>query len=227
MTEELLSEWPAAQNGLFFLFLLCFLISMLLLGNSRHLFASMLRSLFREQDRKSIFSETVHNEFVSKLILCLQAVLMTSILIYCTFSHVWDRPFESITRLACLLGGTTVILLLILLYKFLTNRGIGYIFFSKENVQLWNSYYFSIISLSGIVLFIPALLIIYLPETYYACFVFSLIYFLFLKILIGYKIFIIFFQQKSPLLYFILYLCTQELLPVFFVLKALVYFYRI
>ncbi|MDR1632407.1 MAG: DUF4271 domain-containing protein [Dysgonamonadaceae bacterium] len=225
MKEELLSEWPAAQNGLFFLFLFCFFTDMLLLGNSRNLFMSMIHSLFRKQDRQSIFFGTIHNEFISKLLLCLQMILMLSVFIYCSFSRIENIPFESTTRFLYLLRGTVLINLVFLLYKFLTNLWVGYVFFPRENAQLWNNQYFTIISLSGMVLFIPALLIFYLPEAYYPCFYLGILYFIFVKILMFYKIFVIFFQYKSSLLYFILYLCIQELVPLFFVSKALVCFY--
>ena len=226
MTEELLSEWPVAQNTLFILFGLCFFACMQFLGSWRKLLTSMLHHLFRQQEQQSIFSQTVNNEFLIKLILCLQTILMSSVIIYCVFDHAGDISFETTTDLFNTLGVTALIILFFVIYKFLTNFGVEFVFFQRENAQMWNNLYFSIVSLSGIVLFIPALLIFYFPKTYYVCAYFALLYFLFVEILVFYKIFKIFFQQKSSLLYFILYLCTQELLPVFFAYKALVYFYR-
>ena len=226
MKEEILSEWPVAQNAVFILFVFCFFASMQFMGNSRRLLTSMLQRLFREQERESIFSQTVNNEFLIKLVLCLQTILMSSILIYCVFSHALNLPFETTSHLARTLGGTVLIILLYIVYKFLTNFGVEFVFFQRESIRLWNNLFFSIVSLSGIVLFFPALLIFYFPNTYYVCACLSLLYFLFVNFLTFYKIYKIFFQQKSPFLYFILYLCTQELLPLFFVYEALAYFYR-
>ena len=226
MTEEILSEWPVAQNAIFILFAFCFFTNMQFIGSWRRLLMSMLHHLFRQQEQQSVFSQTVNNEFIIKSVLCLQTILMSSILIYCVFFHEWNLPFETTTQFARTLGGTVLIILLFIIYKFLTNFGVAFIFFQWESTLLWNKLYFSIVSLSGIALFIPALLIFFFPNTYYFCAYLSLFYFLFVEILMLYKIFKIFFQQKSPLLYFILYLCTQELLPLFFTYKALVYFYR-
>ena len=227
MTEEILSEWAAAQNVLFILFVLCFFISMQCIGNYRQLLTAMLRRLFRQQERESIFSETVNNEFLIKLILCLQTILMSSILIYCIFSHTLNLPFETTALLVRALEVTAGIILLFVLYKFVINFGVGLVFSQRENIQLWNNLFFSMVSLSGIVLFFPAVLIFYFPKTYYICAYLFLFYFLFVKILTFYKLYTIFFQQKSTLLYFILYLCAQELLPLFFIYKTLAYFYRI
>jgi hypothetical protein len=225
MTEEILSEWPLAQNGVFILFLFCSFISMQLFGAGRKLLSSMLYSLFREKDRQSIFSETVDNELISKIFLCLQTVILISILVYCTFAHEWYLKFETVTQLFRLLGGTALLIIVFLLYKFLSNIVISSIFFEQENVHLWNDNFFSIMSLSGLVLFIPALLMFYVPEAFYFCFYFSLAFFLFVEILTFYKIFVIFFHHKSVLLYFILYLCAQELVPLYLSYKALVHFY--
>ena len=226
MTDEILSEWPVAQNVLFVVFAFCFFAGMQFIGSYRRLFMSMLYHLFRRQEQQTVSSQTVNNEFLIKLTLCLQTILLFSILIYGVFSHVQNLPFETTIHLVRTLGGTALIFLLFILYKFLSNFGVGFVFFQQENLQSWNSLFFSIVSLSGIALFIPALLIFYFPDTFYVCVILCLLYFLFVEFLMFYKIFKIFFQQKISLLYFILYLCTQELLPMFFVYKALVYFYR-
>ena len=226
MTNEILSEWPVAQNVLFILFAFCFFIGILFIGPYRRLLMAMLYHLFRRQKQQTVSSQTVNNEFFIKLILCLQTILLFSILIYCIFSRIWNLPFESTIQFVRILGGTALIFLIFILYKFFTHLGVWLVFFQRESVQSWNTLFFSMLSLSGIVLFIPALLIFYFPNLYYFGVYSSLIYFLFVEILMFYKIFKIFFQQKISLLYFILYLCTQELLPVFFVYKALVYFYR-
>ena len=226
MTNEILSELPVAQNLLFILFAFCFFAGIQLIGPYRRLLMEMLYHLFRRQEQQNVSSQPVNKEFFIKLILCLQTILLFSILIYCVFSHAWKLPFETTLHLIHTLGGTALIFLLFILYKFLSNYGVGFVFFQRENVQSWNDLFFSIVALSGIVLFVPALLIFYFPNTFYLCVSLSLLYFLFVEFLMSYKIYKIFFQQKSSLLYFILYLCTQELLPVFFAYKALVYFYR-
>lgn len=227
LREELLSELPAAQNGMFLLFLICFFVSMILIGNSGKLLPSMLYNLFRETDRQSIFSETIDNEAVIKMILSVQTVLLSSVIIQCIFLHACQESFQSVVRLFQLLGGTILLIIAYFVYKFLANLLISSIFFPKESRQVWHDNFFSIISLSGLVLFIPALGIFYIEEAYYPALVFCILYFLFVQILTFYKIFIIFFQQKSALLYFILYLCAQELVPLFLVYKALIRFYGV
>jgi hypothetical protein len=223
LTEELLSEWPLAQNWIFVLFLFCFFISMQSLGASGKLLSSMLYSLFRGKDRQSIFSEPVDNEWISQIILSLQMVILSAVIIYCTIAHVGYFRFETVAQLLRWIGGISALIIVFVLYKFLTNLLTSFIFFQKDSMHLWNDNFFSILSLSGLVLFVPALLMFYVKEAYSFCFYFSLIYFLFVEVLMFYKIFIIFFQHTSRLLYFILYLCAQEFVPLFLAYKALMY----
>jgi hypothetical protein len=227
MTELPLSEWPAMQNGLFILFLSCFLITALLLENSRHLFAFMFRNLLRKQDRKAVFSETIHNEFLFKFALCLQAVAMISILVYCGISHLSNLPVESTSRFISLSTGTALRFSVYLLGKFLIYFFTGCVFFQMEDMRLWINHYFSIIAFSGIALLLPALLIFYLPSVWFIGFYFGVAYLLLAKTVVIYNIFTIFFHQKSPFFYYFLYLCAQEFLPLFLVLKALVHFYSL
>jgi hypothetical protein len=224
MIEEVISEWPVAQNWGFVLFLFCFFISMQLLGKRIRLFSSMLHGIFRERNRQSIFTEPVDNEFLTKILLCLQTVILTAIIIYCTLFHSKDIPFETIAQqLFWTLGSVSLLIIIFFLYKFASNVLIGNVFFPKENVLLLNFNLFSIISLSGFVLFIPTLLMFYVSNAYYFCFYFNIIYFLFIEILMIYKIYVIFFHHKSLLLYFILYLCAQEIVPLYLSYKALDY----
>jgi hypothetical protein len=124
-----------------------------------------------------------------------------------------------------ILGIVSSLIIVFFIYKFLSNILIGNIFFQKENVHLLNYNLFSIISLSGLVLFIPTLLMFYVKEAYYFCFYFNLIYFLFVEVLMVYKIYVIFFHNKGLLLYFILYLCAQEIVSLYLSYRALIYLF--
>jgi hypothetical protein len=225
MKEELLSEWPVVQNWGFVLFLFCFFISMQLLGRGRRLFYSMLQGLFRKKNRQSIFFEQVDNEMISKLLLFLQTIILSSIFIYCVFSHAADTPFETVTQLLWLLGIASALIIVFFLHKILSNILIGNVFFNKENVRLLNHNLFSIIALSGLILFIPTLLLFYVKEAYYFCYYFNLLYFLFVEALIVYKAYVIFFHDKRLLLYFILYLCAQEIVSLYLSYRALIYLF--
>ena len=225
MIEELLSELPIVQNWGFILFLLFFFISIWFLRKEK-LLSFMLESLFRRKERQSKFFTLVHNELGVKLLLCLQTVVLSSISIYYTFHYFTGFSIDSANQLFLFLATVSLAVLIYFLYKFLMSTLIGNVFFQKEQVQLWNESFFSIISLSGLVLLIPTLLLFFLPQTFLFCFSFLVLYFLFVVALMTYKVYTIFFARKSLLLYFILYLCAQEILPLYFLYKVLVYLFN-
>jgi hypothetical protein len=224
MTEHLLSQWPAAQNDLFVLFLLLFLSNALLMGHNRYPIVHTLQQLFLRHSG-SIHSEPSHREGNIKLILCLQAVVLAAILLYCFLSRTLGIPFDTVDRMARLMCGTALLLSAFFLYKLILYFWVGYTFFPKENTRLWISQYTALIALSGILLFPLAVVVFYWPEAYFICLILVIIYFLSIKLLMLYKICLIFFPQKSDFLYFILYLCAQELIPLFFISKIVLYFY--
>jgi hypothetical protein len=225
MNGELLSQWPAVLNVVCLLLLFCFLVNAALLGGSRRMFSAMFRLLFQRQGRELVVDDVVSREVLAKIFLCAETVLLACLLAYC-----WICPRiaeETIPRFFQDLGVSFGVVGGYIGYKFLTYLWMAQVFFSKEEWPYWNSQYFSIVSLSSLALFIPTIVILYVPGFRNIAFGFVFLYFIFVKILIPYKVFTIFFQQKSPYLYFILYLCTQELIPLFFVWKTLVHIYSI
>ncbi|MDR0834897.1 MAG: DUF4271 domain-containing protein [Candidatus Symbiothrix sp.] len=223
MQEQLLSEWPVAQNWGFVLFLLCFFISMQVLGSGRRLFAAMMEGLFRERNRQSIFFENIQHEFISKLLLTSQTIVLLSIFIFCIVSYHANVPLESVSELFWLIGVSSAVIIVFLLVKFAFNYMIGTVFFEKDQVDLFSQNMLSIVALSGLVLFIPTVLMFYVKASYYFGFYFNFIFLSLVEILICYKVYTIFFQKNNLLLYFILYLCTLEAVPLYLGYRALIY----
>ncbi len=90
---------------------------------------------------------------------------------------------------------------------------VGYAFGSDEQRRLWLGGFASSQAFAGLGMAIPAILMVYMPQWHDILLIISLtIYFIFRLIFIG-KGVRIFYRNFSSLLYFILYLCTLELLP--------------
>ena len=196
---------------------------MQVLGGGRRLLFSMLEGLFRQRNRQSIFFENIQHEFVNKLLLSIQTIVLLSIFIFCIVSHRANVPLESVSQMFWLIGVCSAALIFFLTVKFILNVLFGAIFSKPDQTNLFNQNVFSIVALSGLVLFVPTGLLFYAPETYYVCVYFNIIYLLFVEILIVYKIRTIFFYSNKLLLYFILYLCTLEVVPLYLGYRALIY----
>jgi len=212
-----------ANNWGFILFFICFFILISVIGNKNKFLRSMFSGLFRNKDRHNIFYETVTNETLNKFFLSLQTILLLSIVLYCYASHENFLSVTSLTQMLLFIGQCSLILIIFFAYKFLAYLAAGAIFFKKDAIQQWNEDYFSLISLNGILLFLPVLILFYVETAYTFCVYFMSFYFIFNLIFIFYKLYTLFFHKKQRLLYFILYLCTQEIIPLYLVYRGFVY----
>ena len=213
----------AANNWGFILFFICFFIIVSIISNRNKFLLSLFSRLYRNKDRQSMFYETVTNETFNKIFLCIQTVILISIIIYCYAVNNNYLLINSLPEMYLFIGKVSLLLFVFLLYKFLTYSTIGVIFFKKEMVFQWNDDFFSLISLNGIFLFIPTLFFFYV-ESAYSFWVYFFVFYLILNLIfIFYKVYTLFFNNKQHLLYFILYLCAQEIIPIYLVYSGIVY----
>ena len=212
-----------ANNWGFILFFICFFIIVSIISNKNKFLPAMFNGLFRNKNRQSMFYETVTNETLNKFILSLQTILLLSIIFYCHAVHDHSLLITSLTQMFLFIGKISLLLIAFFIYKFLTYSITGAIFFKKETVAQWNEDFFSLISLNGLFLFFPTLVLFYSEPAYTFCIYFMVIYLIFNLFLVFYKLYTLFFEGKQHLLYFILYLCTQEIIPIYLMYCGFVY----
>jgi hypothetical protein len=220
-TEEPLSSRIHFQNWGFILFLVCFFIFIHVASTGPKLLQSMLKGLSGSSNRESIFAEQINNEFIIKILLCFQTIILCSINLFSYYVYQVDLLQEYSFLMFPFILKSSGIILTFLLYKFIVYNIVGNIFFSRESLREWNDYCFSIICLSGFILFLPTLLLFYIEKIVYICCFFYIIYSISVIILIFRKIYVLFFPRKTLLLHFILYLCAQEIIPLYFLYKGL------
>jgi hypothetical protein len=227
LTSEPVSQRIQFQNWGFILFMVCFFIFVYALSTGSRLLPTMFKGLWLDNARESIFAEQLKNELIFKLLLVLQTVVLCSLNLFAFRLYQAGFPEETTIEMFPFLIKACLFMLVFLLYKSFIYNLTGNIFFRKENVRQWNEYFMSILCLSGFVLFLPTLFLFYIEKIFYFCCIFYLIYFICIIILIFRKIYLLFFPRKTLLLYFILYLCTQEIIPLYFLYKGLNYLFII
>ena len=213
----------AANNWGFIIFFVCFFIIVSVISSRNKFLLYLFSRLYRNKERNSMFYETLTNESLSKIFLSFQTIILLSIIFYCYAIHANYLTITKLTDMLLFLGKISLVLVIFFLYKFLTYSSIGIIFFNKEMTIQWNDDFLSLISINGIFLFLPALIIFYVETLYTFCLYFLSFYLFLNLIFIFYKIFTIFFYKKQRLLYFILYLCAQEIIPLYLVYRGFVY----
>ena len=217
-----LSEWPIAQNWGFVFFAVCFFITIRLIQKQGMILA-IWRSSFPQNGQSNLSSSPINTDFIGKFFLYLQAVVFFSIVIYSPLANIVDMRSETLSQIVGLIGLTVLVILLFIGAKFLLNIFVCSIFFSKESVQCRNENLFSLLSFSGLVLFIPTVCLFYIDKIHSFFVYFVLIYFVLIAGWTIFRIYIIFFRKKSLLLHFILYLCAQEIAPLYLLYRALVH----
>lgn len=223
-----LEETPIAEglrqipNLAFLVFLICFFIIIYSLKKQGRFLESMWNELFRQKENKSIFSEPNKNEFWAKALFIGQTLLLLSLFAFVIYCYEISENAGTLFFLF-FTGAAFVSILLFFLIKALMVNIMGNIFFPRSQVKLWNNNYFSILSLSGFLFYIPLVLLFYIPDSFLFCYYFIIISLILVFLLVIYRTYAIFFRHKGASLYFILYLCTQEILTPFMFYKGMMY----
>jgi hypothetical protein len=210
----------------FILLVACFIFLIYHVGKNSKLLLAMRGKLFWNRNQ-SVSSEMFIGQFLNILLFCVQTIVLTSIILYCKAVGEGIFKMESPSEMFTFLGFAALLLGLFIIYKYLSYSFIGYIFFEKETEQRWINIFSSAVCVSGIILFFPALILFYVEQIdAYGAYI-VLFYFIFVQIALLYRQFVLFFNKKGGLIYFILYLCTQEIIPLFLLYKGFVYFFSI
>ena len=223
LKHEEISRRPEAFDWIFGIFLICFFFFSNIVGKRVQLFSSVISEFFFIRKRKSIFSEPTTNEWYSKLFLCFQTCLLLALFLCRYFAYslntILDSPMEMIVFVLLL----TFVLCVFFILKWALYYIVGLIFFDKLSLQIWMGNFFSLIAFLGMLLFVPVLLYFYTNTPYNFFFFFVLTSLVLSEILITYELIVLFFYKRSLLLHLFLYLCGQEIIPLFFLWKIMVY----
>ncbi|MDR2627259.1 MAG: DUF4271 domain-containing protein [Dysgonamonadaceae bacterium] len=217
---------PTEINAIFLVFLCCFLTISFTFSRSKQLIDSMFKEVFSTRPRQSIFYETTGNDLLTKLFFLIQFVTIASVFFFTCFSHktTVEIPLES--TFICI-GFFCLLIACYLLYKWMGYYVIIHIFFDKLRGALWMEYWSALIFFSGLAMFLPAIFIYFIPGFYDLHFYVILSFFLISRIFLVYKAYTIFFNEINSLHYLFLYLCAQEIAPLFLMYKGMIYVFDI
>lgn len=213
---------PTIQSIFFLFFTLCFVALSFwfnkegptLAGNFKNIFSGGVRS-------RTIFKEQITTTGVwSEMFLVFQTVLIITMVIF-TFS--WNRGIfnSSSNNLILLFIALFLGILLFILIKYLIYQLINYTF-TEWGLGEWMEKYFRIIELTGLLIFIPALFFVFVPEYAKITLFLLIIIFFIITTAVFWNLLNIFAKNKIGLLNYFLYLCAIEIVPYFLVYKGVV-----
>lgn len=215
-------------NDIIFASILCLFVcfSIIYRYNFR-LFLKMLQDLYYVKERQSLFLLSSNNEVFFHNFMTFQTLALCSISL---FSIAQIKGYiENFTEEITLTIALALFLILLsyhLLKQFLYFC-ICLTFFDKSKYKIWKSNYNAIIGSWGVLLYIPALWLAFVESYSEIPIWLFIILFILSRLVIIYKIIRIFHIKGNDILYLILYLCAQEILPLVFLYEGLVYLYNL
>lgn len=207
----------ASDSGLLTIITLIFVALALNFRHCPRIFANFSTELLSVRRRANVFDEHTTNETRVLLLILLEYVACLGILLYALVGLRCPPDTEHIFRTTALLMGLASAYYV---FQLCAYSLVSYIFSTPDGRRQWLRGFNASQALAGIALLIPAILTIFYPDAIRPTLIVAgCIYFL-ARIIFIIKGFRIFFTRITSLVYFILYLCTLEIIPVIIVYRS-------
>lgn len=209
ITPEPKAELPGYNSGVMTMLIVLFLV---ISSNMRHystFIKTFTQDLFTVRRRANIFDDS-HTMSETRVLLSLITVVCVceGILLFSSLSihgpHI--GAFAGV-------GGMTLLCAIYYAWQLMAYKTVGFLFTSTANTVQWLKGFNASQSLLGLGLIIPALLSLFDPGLAPLLLSLSILMYGTARIIFISKGFRIFYQNYTSLVYFILYLCTLEIIP--------------
>lgn len=204
---------PADNAGVLAIILGMLVLLAFNMGHIRRLFKSLPQKLLSVRRRDNAFDERTANETRTMGLLVLQLCVMEALLLY-LWLGTGDTPvFATVMWLTALTCGFYI-------FQISACAIVGYAFVDRLSARLWRDGLNASSALLGICLTLPAVIALFYPGWEPTMLAIGAGLYVVARIVFIAKGFRIFFNNFLSLLYFILYLCTLEIIPVIAVCAA-------
>ena len=204
------------------LLLVLFIMAVIAFSNTRQFVVRQTKNFFNiHREGLTEITETAV-EIRFQAFLAFLNCLLVALLFYFYTLYVIGDTFvlaSQYTLIAIFLAISSVYFLFKVMLYTLVN---GVFFDGKKNRQ-WIKSYLYIYSVEGALLFPIVILWAYFDLSIQSAAIYVVIVLIIVKILVLFKCFLIFFRQSVVKLQIILYFCTLEIIPMFFLWEAMVY----
>lgn len=222
-----LGDGQLISDVVFSLMFFLLLLFALVFRANRLYFSKIVEDLVKYKERPSFFDDSIENDFFPRMFLVFQTLFLCSIIFFFYLYSIGKAAIPGLRALYLLLSLILCVLFIFYQFKQMMNYLLGLVFANPEKYRLWKMYYNAIISFWGILLYLPALWIVFYGELIIVPIVMFVFFYIMSRILLIYKTLRIFHIKNTGLLYLCLYLCAQEILPIVFLYEGLIYLYNI
>lgn len=175
----------------------------------------MIRNLFDVRERENVFDEASASDTRTYILLFIQLFFSESLLLYSFLST--PGQFETSLDLNLTLGMLFGLMVGYYIFQLAAYCLVGYVFAGVEATTLWLKGFNASLGLLSMIILIPAMASVFYPEYSEIMVMIAAICFIISKICCIIKGIRIFYHNFFSWLYFILYLCAVEIIPLILV----------
>ncbi|MDE6527500.1 MAG: DUF4271 domain-containing protein [Muribaculaceae bacterium] len=201
---------PGADSGILALLVGVMVLLGLNMGHVRRVFRTLPQDLLSVRRRTNLFDEHTGNEWRVIILLILVTCVMEGLLLFMWLDA--DHP-QSTSGMLRAVGAFTCLGGAYYLFQLAACATVGYVFTDPVSAGLWRRGLNASQVMLGLALTIPTLVALFYPETTGKMLIVAAGLYLLSRICYISKGFRIFYINFPSLLYFILYLCTLEIIP--------------
>ena len=209
---------------------LCLLVGMFLLlaANFRHystFFNNFFYDLLSVRRREKTFSVKTFSETGVQASIVLITAFSESIIVNSTFPE--PPAIGPVSGNFLVIGVLTVMALLFYLWQLAAYSTVGAIFTDKVSARMWMKGFNASQSLLTMLIVIPAIVVLFNPSASATVMILGIISYILARLVFICKGFRLFYDNFGSLIYFILYLCSLEIVPLVLLYRAVLFIHNL
>ena len=190
------------------------------------LFGKMARNINAGEKIQSIFETTEKESFLFNAFMLFQTLFLFCVFLFWAavkYRYILDPDVDKMFRA---LGALFVLFVSFYLFKITLYALFGSVFIEKPTRKSMFTNYQALFRTWGITLYLPVLWILLFNQYFFIPVIVFIISYLTFRAILLLRFFYIFFNKNTGILFFSLYLCAQEIAPLVFLYKGMVYTYN-
>lgn len=209
-------ELPGYNSGVMTLLIGVFLFITLNLRHYSTFLKTFTQNLFSVRKRANVFDE---RSTMSETRVLVSLILLTCI---CEGILLFDMATKTgiVADNFAAIASMSGLALAYYILQYAAYRAVGYIFTTPMRAEMWIKGFSASQSLLGLTMCIPAVLSLFVPSASSAILIICAALYVIARIIFISKGFRIFYHNSFSLVYFILYLCSLEIIPLILIYKA-------
>ncbi|MDE5608186.1 MAG: DUF4271 domain-containing protein [Muribaculaceae bacterium] len=196
----------AAHSGVTTAFIVIFALIALTANHLPHIFTSIKTDMFGVRRRNNAFDSHTSGEARTLALMILMAATCEAVIIGRFINPMFATSLP-------LFGATAGLMVAYYLFQLAAYSVVGYTFTDPQSAAQWCRGFNLSQGLLGFLLLPPALVLLFYPPLNIVAYIYAAVVYLAIRVSFIYKGFRIFYDSFGCLVYFILYLCTLELIP--------------